>query len=216
MGNLDELIAGVGNAAHTRLTFGAGGTSGNTGAVTLFNVTGLVAVKIYCVGEVALTGASATIEVGVTGTTAGLVAQTTATALIANEIWHDATPDALLELSSVSTEKIISSNIILTIATAAVTGGRVRFTVLWRPVTKDSYLEPVVFTSASPSLSPSASLSPSSSLSPSASLSPSSSISPSASSSLSLSPSSSLSPSASRSPSASVSLSLSPSASISL
>lgn len=204
MSNLQELIAGVGHVAHNRVTFVAA-TTGKVGTVALFNVTGQVAVRLFAVGEVTVTG-SGTIEVGTAITTAGLCTQTSGSNIVANEIWHDATPDASVELSTVVAEKIVNQNIILTVASATLTAGRIKFVAIWKPISEDGYLEPAnLGGSASPSLSPSASTSPSSSLSPSASTSPSSS--------LSSSPSASVSPSASTSPSSSASLSRSPSAS---
>lgn len=220
MSNLYEIIAGIGHEAHADIKFGTGNVSGTPGAYTLFNVTGTVSVKILATCETDLAGASATLAVGTALTTAGLIAQATGTDIDANDIWHDNTPDASVELTSVLTEKIVSDNIILTIGTAPVTGGRIKFTVIWKPISSDGHLESAFAdVSTSASRSPSASVSPSASassssspsLSPSASGSPSASVSPSASSSASGSPSASVSPSASRSPSASAS----PSASLS-
>lgn len=208
MGNLNDIIAGIGNEAHTRVKFGAGHTTGATGAYTLFNVTGTVAVRVIAVLEADIAGGSATLELGTAKSTAGLIAQSTGTDLDNAEIWHDATPDAGTELSTVAAEKIVTDDIILTIATAAVTGGTIRFNIIWRPLSSDGHLASVFNdSSASPSQSPSASRSPSASLSPSASasISPSTSLSPSTSRSPSTSASASASPSASRSPSASTS-----------
>jgi hypothetical protein len=233
IGQQYEIIAGTGIAETKSVTFDNDG-SGSVGNLTLFHTTGMVGVKIYARGIESLRGASATIEVGTSTNTAGLIAQTTATALLADEIWHDNSPDATLELSSVSTDKIITRDIVLTIATADVTGGAIEFVAVWRPLSNGANLVAAttassaspslspsasVSRSASPSLSPSSSASASLSISPSSSASPSSSVSPSASVSRSLSPSSSVSPSASESqslsPSASKSASLSPSASAS-
>lgn len=215
MSNLTEIIAGTGIENHNRVTFDA--ANGKVGSFTIFTVTGLVAVKVIAVVESTVTsGGTPTIEVGTATNTAGIIAQVTdATGLAANEIWHDATPDSTVEAVSGAAsfaEKLVSQDIQVKIGTAAITGGRIRFTVLWRPISANSYLSSSnVGGSASPSVSPSASISPSASRSPSASAS--SSASPS------LSPSASVSPSASRSPSssasASVSLSTSPSSSAS-
>lgn len=225
-GQRDEIVAGVGIQTENNFSF-----AGNQGAVaspTLFTVTGVVAVKLIGVVTSTLTsGGTPTIEVGTAITTAGILAQVTdATGLAVNEIWHDATPDASVELSSVMAEKIVTQDIKVKIASAAITAGRIRFICLWRPlsvgasvasaVTGDGIsTSPSLSPSVSPSSSASASISPSASASPSASRSPSASISPSSSASSSVSPSASQSPSASRSPSASVSpsSSVSPSAS---
>lgn len=109
--------------------------TGNPG--TLATVTGTVEISIVAKCTTLLTGASATIEVGTATTTAGLIAQTTGTNVDANEIWHDATPDASVELTSVILRKIVSENIILTVATANVTAGVIEFNIFWAPLSPD-------------------------------------------------------------------------------
>jgi hypothetical protein len=220
LGQQYEITAGVGIAEPKTITFN-GDVNGLVGNVRLFDVTGMVGVKIYARCAEDVRSSSGTIEVGTSTSTAGLIGQATASNLVANEIWHDATPDQTLELATVSTEKLITSDIILTVATDYVSGGKIDFVCIWRPLSVGANLVAAADnSSASPSLSPSASTSKSGSLSrsPSASasrsLSPSSSVSPSASESRSLSPSSSVSPSSSAS--ASASRSLSPSASTSI
>ena len=209
-GQQQEIIAGVGMLAKTRTVFVGGvGTAGKVGSpYTIFTVTGTVAMKILATCEVDLAGAGATVEVGTALSTAGLIAQTTATAVDANEIWHDATPDASIELTSVLGEKIVSQNIIITTGTAPVTEGQILFTVFWRPLTDgasvtatNAWVESADAIHPSASLSPSPSISPSSSASSSASPSASPSSSTSPSSSASRSPSPSVSPSSSSSPS---------------
>lgn len=123
----------------------AGGTAnargdydGTGNPLTLFTVTGTVAVKLFGICTVDLAGASATLEVGTALSTAGLIAQTTATDIDANEIWHDATPDASIELSSVATEKIVSQNIIETAATANITSGNIYYICSWYPLTPNA------------------------------------------------------------------------------
>lgn len=61
-------------------------TTGATGATNLFTITGTVALQIFGVCSVDLVGASATIEVGIAGVTAGLIAQTTGTDIDKDEI----------------------------------------------------------------------------------------------------------------------------------
>lgn len=112
-----------------------GDNDGTSDPYTLYTVTGVVAVKLFGVCTVNLAGASATLEVGTALSTAGLIAQTTATDIDANEIWHDATPDASVELLTVATTKIITQNIIETVGTADVTAGNIYYVCLWRPLT---------------------------------------------------------------------------------
>jgi hypothetical protein len=120
-------------------TTNARGDNGGTGDPrTLFTVSGLVAVKIVGLCTVNLAGAAATLEVGTALSTAGLIAQTTATDIDANEIWHDATPDASVEASSVMAEKLVFQNIIETVGTADITAGNVYYVCLWRPISPNA------------------------------------------------------------------------------
>ncbi|MHA2066817.1 MAG: hypothetical protein ACXABY_20800 [Candidatus Thorarchaeota archaeon] len=129
--------------ASKTMTFDGGTTNdpgdfdGTGNPADLFTVTGTVKVRLLARCTTLLTGASATVEVGTAATTAGLIAQTTGTNIDANEIWHDATPDASVELSSVLTEKIVSDNIIQTVATANVTAGVIEYTCFWFPLSED-------------------------------------------------------------------------------
>lgn len=142
-GQVAEAAAGIGAYCSKTVTF-AGGTANNMGdfdgtgnPYTLFTVTGTVMMKLFATCGTDLAGASATVSVGVTGATAGLIALTTATDIDANEIWHDATPDARVELSSVATEKIVNSNVIQTVGTANVTGGVLTYHCIWKPISTD-------------------------------------------------------------------------------
>lgn len=133
------------NVATSVPTAFAGGTTNARGdndgtgdPRTLFTVSGLVAVKIVGLCTLDLTGASATLEVGTALSTAGLIAQTTATNIDVNEIWHDATPDASIEASSVMSEKLVFQNIIETVGTADITAGNVYYVCLWRPISPNA------------------------------------------------------------------------------
>ena|SRR3990167_491479 len=112
-----------------------GDIDGDLSPLTLFTVTGTVAMKLMARCTVSLAGATAKLEVGTALSTAGLIAQTTATDIDANEIWHDATPDASIELSSVLTEKIVNQNVIETASVADITSGNIQYIALWRPIT---------------------------------------------------------------------------------
>ena len=223
LGQQYEILSSQGIQEEVSIKFDGGVNSGAIGTLTLFTVTGLVKAKVIAICEQTLVGAG-TIELGTTINTAGLIAQIAdATTLATGEIWHDATPDASVELVTGTTsypEKFVNQDIKLKIGTAAITAGRIRIVVQWAPVTRNSKVVSLLpITSASPSMSPSSSASPSASASPSSSVSVSASVSPSSSASRSLSPSSSVSPSSSASrslsPSASASASLSPSSSVS-
>lgn len=117
------------------VTFAAG-TTGTAAAHTIFTVTGVVAVTCFAVCTVDVAG-SGTIEVGTALNTAGLIAQVAGTALDANEIWHDGTPDASIELDSVLTKKIVSQDIAYLIASNTLSGGTVTFYISWYPISSD-------------------------------------------------------------------------------
>ena len=108
-------------------------------AHTLFEVSGVVKVRIVAVCKLSLTSAgAATIEVGVTSNTATIIAQTTATSIDIGHIWSDASPTNIASLSEIG-EFIVSGNdIICTIATAALTAGRIDFHCFYEVIEKGS------------------------------------------------------------------------------
>ena len=124
-------------ACNKAITYAAGST-GAASAKTIFTVTGLVRVRIFAVCTGTLTsGGAATITVGTAITASGLIASITATNLATGEIWHDATPDASVEAETVSAVRLVSQDIKETIGTTTVTGGSIKYTVLWQPVSDD-------------------------------------------------------------------------------
>ena len=142
-GELMQAAAGLGAVTEKVMTF-AGGTTNDPGdhdgtgdPATLFTVTGTVLMKIFALCEATLVGATATIEVGTAINTAGLIAQTTATNIAINEIWHDATPDASVEASTVVAERIVNQNVIQTVGTANITSGVIRYIAVWKPISLD-------------------------------------------------------------------------------
>lgn len=117
------------------------GTTGATGATTLFTVTGTVAVRMFAVvSGTDLTG-SGTIEVGISGNTASLLAQVAATALDVGEIWTDNAPATVEALPS---QYILNgTDIIQTIATNTVTAGTLTYYCLWFPISADGEVNAV-------------------------------------------------------------------------
>lgn len=117
-----------------------GNDGGANDPFTLFNVTGDVLVRIFGVCSVLLAGATATLEVGVTGNTAALIAQTTATDIDANEIWNDTTPGIGTDtLANVTGPHIIVGglDIIETVATTSITSGNIYYICLWQKLSED-------------------------------------------------------------------------------
>ena len=112
--------AGLGNASET---------------ITLFTVTGYVIVLVFGVCSESLVGAT-TLEIGVTGATAGLVAQTTATNIDSGMVWIDASPD---ETQALPGAFILTggADIIETVGGADVTDGTINHYCIWRPLSSD-------------------------------------------------------------------------------
>ncbi len=109
-------------------------TTGTVDAHTLFTVTGDVLVRIFATCSVNLdSDGAATIEVGITGNTAGLIAQTTATGIDAGEVWID---NAAATIEALPATQILTNgtDIIATIGTAAIKAGALTFYCLWRPL----------------------------------------------------------------------------------
>lgn len=149
---LQQIGQWYGNQATKNVVF-AGGTTNDKGdfdgtgnPYTLFTVTGLVSMRLFAVCTTDLTGASATLEVGTALSTAGLIAQTTATNIDANEIWHDATPDASIELSTIAAERIVKQNVIQTVGTANITAGAITYYCFWKPLSEDGNVVPTTGT----------------------------------------------------------------------
>jgi hypothetical protein len=126
-------ITTLGLTLSKAITFVAG-TTGAVGATTLFTITGTVAVNIFALCSTDLTG-SGTIEVGVSGSTACLCNQQSATAIDNHEVWHD----AVLAIGGqvAGHWHIINQDIIQTIATNTVTGGVLTYYINWVPLSDD-------------------------------------------------------------------------------
>lgn len=145
-GNVFQNIDSFGTAISAPTAF-AGGTANSRGddggtsdPFTLFTVTGDVLVRIFGVCTTLLAGATATLEVGVTGNTAALIALTTATEIDANELWNDTTPGVGTDtLANITGPHVIVNglDIIETVATADITSGQIYYVCLWRPLSRD-------------------------------------------------------------------------------
>lgn len=114
--------------------------SNTTGAVNLFTVTGDVIVRIIAICKTNLTSAGGCNgEVGIAADTDAIIATTDVTDIDANDIWHDATPDATIEAESVSKDFIISggADIILT-PSAQIDAGAITFYCRWVGLSTDA------------------------------------------------------------------------------
>lgn len=133
-----DLIQSGGIVVRKSITLQDAAGEGAVGTVAVFTVSGRVRVRIsaYCVTD--LTGATATIELGVTGGTALLIAQTTGTDLDAGEFWSDATP-AIAEAAQGFMNVALS--IFITVATAAVTAGKIEFMCEYEPISDGAFVK---------------------------------------------------------------------------
>lgn len=111
--------------------------SNTAGTVNLFRITGDVIVRV--VGVVKTNCASAAgcnASVGIAGATNNIIAVTDITTMLAEEIWHDNSPDSEIENLSVLQERIISdgNDIIMTLSAQA-DSGAITFYCFWLPLT---------------------------------------------------------------------------------
>lgn len=132
-------ITQLGLKATKTITYAAG-TTGAVGTTTLFTVTGIVAMYVFGLCEVDLTG-SGTLELGVAGSTAVLANQVAATNVDIHEVWHNST---LAVGGTVGNAvHVIDQDVIQTIATNTVTAGRITFYCFWSPVSADGLVTAV-------------------------------------------------------------------------
>lgn len=126
-------IASLGLTATKAITFSAL-TTGATGATTLFTVTGVVAVRIFGVVSGTDVTGTGTIEVGISGNTAALLAQTTGTTLDVGEFWIDTAPATIEALPTIF---LTAANIIQTIAGSTLDAGTLTYYCIWVPISSD-------------------------------------------------------------------------------
>lgn len=109
-----------------------GDEDGTSNPTTVFEVSGVALVTVFAVPSEDLEGASATLELGVAGNTAALIAQTTATNIDDGDIWADASPAA--GAYTANDPIIVADDIIETVGTANITGGALTYYCIWWPV----------------------------------------------------------------------------------
>lgn len=120
--------------------FDGGAGSGAVGIVALFTVTGSVFVTVtsFCTETLVEAAPDALIEVGITGITAGLIAQVNADTVLIGNIWFDATPVDMEVLSSVGGAFIGGGeDIFATVGGQNVTDGTLEFVCFWTPLSSD-------------------------------------------------------------------------------
>ena len=123
------------------VTFTGAANLGAVGAVPLFTVTGevlIVRLVPFCTTLLTEALATATLALGVTGSTSLFIAATTAVDIDANEFWVDTAPDANgVALPAALQNIVITDNIIGTVAAQAVNGGVLRLDCHWIALSPD-------------------------------------------------------------------------------
>lgn len=126
------------------ITFNAGAGTGAVGSVPIFTTTGevmIVAMVPFCTVNLTEAAPTATLALGVTGSTQLFVAATTATDIDANEFWVDNAPDANgVAIPAALKDIAITDNIIGTVAAQNITAGAIRFDVWFLPLSSDGNL----------------------------------------------------------------------------
>lgn len=134
--------SGLSRFATKTITFTGAANLGAVGTVPLFTVTGeiiVVALVPWCQTDLTEAGATATLALGVTGSTALFIAATTATGIDAGEFWVSTTPTANgIALPAALKDIVITDNIIGTVAAQAVNGGVLRLDLLWIPLSSNA------------------------------------------------------------------------------
>lgn len=121
------------------VTFDAQAGTGAVGAVPLYTVTGEIEVLRlvpFCSTSVAGSG---TLALGVTGDDDLFLAATTGTDIDAGKFWLDTDPAEVggKAIPAALKDIAVTADIIGTVGSNTLTGGVVRFTLYWRPLSPD-------------------------------------------------------------------------------
>lgn len=119
-----------------------GNDGGALDGAAIYTVTGLVFVQLIAVCTTSLTGATATIETGITGDTAIFMPTETSTQIDSGQIWFNDAANAAYGIIGGETaaagnlpEYALNGNdIILTFKTADTETGVLDFYAIWRPI----------------------------------------------------------------------------------
>lgn len=121
------------------ITFTGAAGAGATGTVAVGTVTGSILITHLAVRCKTNLAGAATLEMGVAGNTAALIAQIAdATGIDAGEFWIGSTAPA--GVGGAIVDKAVTGNIILTVASTNVTAGELEIVVYWLPLSEDGAL----------------------------------------------------------------------------
>lgn len=121
-----------------RITYTGGAGAGAVGSVAIFTISagGAALITITARCATSLTGATATIALGVTGNTSLLIAATTATGITTSAPhWTSITPaTGGIAVPAAMKDIQIDASILNTIAVAGVSGGVIDYTLMYVPL----------------------------------------------------------------------------------
>jgi hypothetical protein len=140
-GSLSISAPFAANRVDQTIAFTGAAGVGAVGTVDLYTVTGSVFVYVMaiCTENLTEAGATATVEVGIAGITAGLISQTNAVNIDNGEVWLDNSPAAMEVFSSIGGGFIAGgADIILTVGAQNVDDGTLDFYCFWTPLAAGS------------------------------------------------------------------------------
>ena len=109
---------------------------------TLFTVTGEILVLYltpFCTVNLGEAAPTATVSLGVTGSTALFIAATNSVNIDANTFWVDTAPDANgVAIPAALKDIIVTDNILVACAAQNTNAGAIRFDLLWLPLSSDA------------------------------------------------------------------------------
>lgn len=121
---------------------GATGLGEAATSTTIFTVTGeILVVRLvpFCTTNLGESGATATIALGVTSSTALFIAATNSVDIDANEFWVSTTPTANgIALPAAMKDIVITDNILTTHAVTNTNAGVLRFELFWTALSVDA------------------------------------------------------------------------------
>ena len=103
-----------------------GDFNGSGAAEILFTVTGSVAVRVWGECSTDLVSGGGSLEVGIVGNTAALIALTTASDIDEDEVWNSATPSTVVDLGGYK-QLSAGTDIVATCATADISAGVIKY-----------------------------------------------------------------------------------------
>ncbi len=121
------------------ITFTGAAGLGAAGTVAIGTVTGRILIthgSVFC--STNLTSSGGTLELGTADNTAGLIDQTTASDIDANDFWQDATPE--VKVSPAIINQLVAASIIATVGSADITAGVLVFEFYWLPMSSNGNL----------------------------------------------------------------------------